>query len=42
MSNREVKSKLRELARNISGAKDPLIMIYGNPDPDALGAAWAA
>ncbi len=35
---REKLAKLREV---IAGARKPLILIYSNPDPDALASAWA-
>jgi len=34
-------SRLKKLYKAISGTKRPLILIYGNPDPDALASAWA-
>jgi len=36
-----VKNKLKRLQKAISGAKRPFILLYGNPDPDALASAWA-
>jgi len=44
MSNRDDRSmanRLRDLHRVIAGARKPLILIYGNPDPDALASGWA-
>ncbi|MDY7038483.1 MAG: DHH family phosphoesterase [Thermodesulfobacteriota bacterium] len=33
--------KLKELYRTASDTKHPLVLIFGNPDPDALASAWA-
>ncbi len=36
-----IRTRLGELGRLVSSAKRPLILIYGNPDPDSLASAWA-
>lgn len=35
------KNRLQLLQKACANAQKPLIVIYGNPDPDALGSAWA-
>jgi nanoRNase/pAp phosphatase (c-di-AMP/oligoRNAs hydrolase) len=37
----KVRNKLKKLQNTVSGAKRPYILLYGNPDPDALASAWA-
>jgi nanoRNase/pAp phosphatase (c-di-AMP/oligoRNAs hydrolase) len=39
--NSNTGSRLDRLRQVVSGAKRPLILIYGSPDPDALASAWA-
>lgn len=40
-SNKIINQKLRRLRDVCEGAKNVLVMIYGNPDPDALASAHA-
>ena len=35
------KNRLARLYKILAGKSRPLILIYGNPDPDGLGSAWA-
>jgi len=37
----KVRENLTALNRVIAGKQNPLILIYSNPDPDALASAWA-
>ena len=39
--NSAIDNRLRRLREVVAGSKRPLILIYGNPDPDALASAWA-
>ncbi len=32
---------LKKLKETVANTNSPLILIYGNPDPDALASAWA-
>ncbi|UCD84127.1 MAG: DHH family phosphoesterase [Deltaproteobacteria bacterium] len=36
-----IADRLKKLKKAVTGANRPLILIYGNPDPDALASAWA-
>ncbi|MDY6864276.1 MAG: DHH family phosphoesterase, partial [Thermodesulfobacteriota bacterium] len=38
---KKIKKKLAHLNQIISVSKKPLILVYSNPDPDALASAWA-
>lgn len=35
------RSRVRRLKAAVKGRRRGLVVIYGNPDPDALGSAWA-
>lgn len=37
----DVKDRLKALAKLADGKKEAFILIYGNPDPDALASGWA-
>lgn len=36
-----IQAKYDKLCEVMVGRKAPVILIYGNPDPDAIGSAWA-
>jgi nanoRNase/pAp phosphatase (c-di-AMP/oligoRNAs hydrolase) len=39
--DKPILDKLKKLKEVVTNKKNPFILIYGNPDPDALASAWA-